>query len=96
MPRVNFRLTASEDVATSIINEVSALEGVQLAEEVADLMQTTADVDSSSAGLPDDTGPGSHAIAVETSNDTISLRVREVAEAIAGNNGAAIEFVERF
>lgn len=96
MPRVNFRLTASEDVATSIINEVSALEGIQLAEEVADLMKNTADPDSSSVGLPDDTGPGSHAIVVETSNDTASRRVREVAEAIAADNGAAVEFVERF
>lgn len=96
MPQLKFRLTASEDVATSIINEVSGLDGVQLAEEVADLMQTTTDPDSSSAGLPDDTGPGSHAIAVETSDDTVSRQVRAVAETIAGNNGAAIEFVERF
>jgi hypothetical protein len=96
MPVLNIRLTASESVANTLINEIGALEGVDSAEEVADLMPHMDDDDSSSAGLTDDIGPGYHAIIVETSNETISNRVREVAEAVATEAGAALEFVDDF
>lgn len=94
MPNVNIRLTGHEDVAETLINELGALEGVHLAEEVADLMRHMDDEDSSSAGLPDDVGPGLHAIVVEVSNETVARRVREIAEALAADAGAAVEFVD--
>lgn len=94
MPLLNIRLTASESVTETLINELGALEGVDSAEEVADLMPHMDDEDSSSAGLTDDVGPGYHAIVVETSNETVARRVREVAEAVATEAGAALEFVD--
>jgi hypothetical protein len=94
MPLLNIRLTASEDVAVALINELGALEGVDSVEEVADLMPHMDDEDSSSCGLTDDIGPGYHAIAVETSNETVARRVHEVAEAVATEAGAALEFVD--
>ena len=96
MPIVRMQLTASEDDANALINAVSALQGVHSAEEVADLMAHSYDDDSSSAGLADDAGPGSHAIEIETSNETVSRRVTELAEALAHDRGAGLEFVDTF
>lgn len=96
MPFVRFRLTASEDDTNQLINVLSSLDGVHSAEEVADLMAHMDDDDSSSAGLPDDRGPGSHAVEIETSNETVSRRVIQVAEAEAHDLGAGLEFVEEF
>lgn len=96
MPLLNIRLTASENITETLINELGALEGVDSAEEVADLMPHMDDEDSSSSGLTDDIGPGYHAIVVEVSNETVARRVREVAEAVATEAGAALEFVDDF
>lgn len=96
MPMLRMRLTASEDDVNAIINVIASLEGVHLAEEVADLMPHMDADDSSSAGLTDDTGPGSHALKVETANETVSRRVTEAAEAEAHDLGIGLEFVERF
>lgn len=94
MPTVHLRLTGSADDARTLINTISSLEGVDSVEEISDLMPHMDDDDSSSAGLPDDMGPGFHAIEVETSNDTVSHRVRELAEAVACDAGAALEIVD--
>ena len=94
MPTVHLRLTGSDDDARTLINTISSLEGVDSAEEIADLMPHMDDDDSSSAGLPDDMGPGFHAIEVETSNETVAHRVRELAEAVARDAGAALEIVD--
>ena len=94
MTTVHLRLTADEDATNALINLLSSLDGVDSVEEVADLMPHMDDEDSSSAGLPDDVGPGFHAIEVEASNDTAARRVRELAEAHARDAGAALEFVD--
>ncbi len=94
MTTVHLRLTADEDATNALINLLSSLDGVDSVEEVADLMPHMDDEDSSSAGLPDDVGPGFHAIEVEASNDTTARRVRELAEAHARDVGAALEFVD--
>ncbi len=94
MPTVHLRLTGSDDDARMLINTLTSLEGVDSVEEVADLMPHMDDDDSSSAGLPDDMGPGFHAIEVETSNDLVAGRVRELAEAVARDAGAALEIVD--
>lgn len=94
MPELNLRLTASEDAASALINLIGSLEGIESVEEIADLMPHMDDPDSSSAGLPDDIGPGTHLILVEASNDTVIRRVLDVAEAYARDQGAALEVVD--
>ena len=83
MARLRMRLTASADDTAALINRVSALEGIDSVEEVADLMPHMDDPDSSSAGLPDDIGPGSHLVLVRADNDTGIRRALEVAEVCA-------------
>lgn len=92
MPILRLRLTASEDDAYRLVDVLSSLEGVESAEEVADLMPHMDDPDSSSAGLSDNAGPGTHAIKVTGERDVID-RALEVAEAAARDMGAALEVV---
>lgn len=94
MPMLYMRLTGSADDARTLINLISSLEGIDSVEEVADLMPHMDDDDSSSAGLESDAGPGFHAFEIETSNETVSNRVRELAEAAARDAGSALEFVD--
>ena len=94
MPTVHLRLTGGDDVARLLIDEISGLEGVDSAEEIADLMPHMDDSDSSSAGLTDDVSPGYHAIEVEVSNDTVARRVRELARALSEQRGAVLEIVD--
>ena len=94
MPELNLRLTAGEDAASAMINLIGSLEGIESVEEIADLMPHMDDPDSSSAGLTDDMGPGTHLIRVEAGNDTVIRRALEVAEACARDQGAALEVVE--
>jgi hypothetical protein len=61
-------------------------------EEVADLMPHADDDDSSSAGLPDDQGPGVHELEVEAPNDYTVRRVRDAVEALAFDLDVLVEF----
>ena len=94
MPNLQFRLTAGDDAAAALINLVGSLEGVESVEEIADLMPHMDDPDSSSAGLPDDMGPGTHLIEVVASNATVIRRALDFAEAYAHDEGAALEVVD--
>lgn len=94
MPTVHLRLTARDDVARALINLLTSLDGIEHVEEIDDLMPHMDDEDSSSAGSVEDMGPGFHAIEVEAPNETTARRVREVAEAHARDNGAALEIVD--
>ena len=94
MPTVHLRLTGGDDIARLLIDEISGLEGVDSAEEIADLMPHMDDDDSSSAGLSDDMGPGFHSIEVEVSNDTVAHRVRELARELSEQRGAVLEIVD--
>jgi hypothetical protein len=94
MPTVHLRLTATDDVARSLINLLTSLDGIEHVEEIDDLMPHMDDEDSSSAGSPEDIGPGFHSIEVEAPNETTARRVREVAEAHARDMGAALEIVD--
>src|SRR5690606_23334157 len=99
MSELKLRLTANEDAASALINLMGSLEGIESVEEIADLMPHMDDADSSSAGLPDDIGPGTHLIRIEAGNDTAIRRALELAEASARDHGAALEIVnddERF
>ncbi len=94
MPELNLRLTAGDDAASALINLIGSLEGIESVEEIADLMPHMDDPDSSSAGLTDDMGPGTHLIRIEAGNDTAIRRALQVAEASARDHGAALEVVD--
>jgi hypothetical protein len=94
MPNLDLRLTASEDVASAMINLIGSIQGIESVEEIADLMPHMDDPDSSSAGLTDDIGPGTHLLRVVAGNATGIRRALEVAEASAHDHGAALEVVD--
>ena len=95
MATVQFRLTASEDDAAALMNRVSALEGIESVEEIADLMPHMDDPDSSSAGLSDDIGPGTHLVTVEATDDDGIQRALDVAQDSARSLGIVLEVEER-
>lgn len=92
MAILRLRLTASEDDAGRLVGLLSSLDGIESAEVVADLMPHMDDPDSSSAGLHDNAGPGSHAIKAIGDRDAME-RVLSIAEAFAHDIGAALEVV---
>lgn len=96
MPMQRLRVTANDDDARQLINRLEALDGVEAVREVDDLMPHMGDEDSSSAGLPDDEGPGYHAIEVDSEDPAAHERARDLCEACAHDLGLAVEFVDRF
>lgn len=96
MPTLRIRLIGSETDTNSLITVLHGLDGVERIEEVADLMPHMDDEDSSSAGLPDDIGPGVHAIEVEVVDQPMAERVRELAIETAESLDASLEFVDEF
>ena len=69
MPALKLRLTAGEDAARLLMNLIGSLDGIESVEEIADLMPHMDDPDSSSRGLPDDIGPGTHLIRIDVLAD---------------------------
>lgn len=94
MPRVRLRITGSDDDARAIMNLLQSIDGIEHVEEIADLMPRMDDPDSSSAGLSDDEGPGTHEIEILAPNESTARKVREAAEALAFDLDAAVEFEE--
>ncbi|UHQ24513.1 hypothetical protein LVB77_07455 [Lysobacter sp. 5GHs7-4] len=92
MPLLRLRVTGSEDDARAIGNLLVSLDGIEHVEEVADLMPRMDDSDSSSAGLPDDQGPGTHEIEIEAPNRSSAEKVREAVEALAFDLDVLVEF----
>ncbi|NUO76324.1 MAG: hypothetical protein HOQ32_09950 [Lysobacter sp.] len=92
MPLLRLRVTGSEDDARAIGNLLVSLDGIEHVEEVADLMPRMDDSDSSSAGLPDDQGPGTHEIEIEAPNRSSVEKVREAVEALAFDLDVLVEF----
>ncbi|UYK86169.1 hypothetical protein NG827_07110 [Xanthomonas sacchari] len=92
MPQLRIRITGSEDDARAIINLLSSLDGIEHVEEIDDLMSHMDDDDSSSAGLPDDQGPGTHEVEVEAGNAATAQKVREAVEALAFELDVVVEF----
>lgn len=91
MATVRLRLTASEDDAAALINRIAAMQGVDSVEEIADLMPHMDDPDSSSAGLSDDIGPGTHLILIEADDDDVVRRTLDVAQESARAMGIVLE-----
>jgi hypothetical protein len=94
MPQLRIRITGSEDDLRAVAGLLQGVEGIEHVEEVADLMPHMDDEDSSSAGLSDDVGPGTHELEVEAPNDYTAGRVREAVEELAFRLGLVVEFVE--
>ena len=95
MATVQFRLTASENDVGDFINRVAAVEGVDSVEEIADLMPHMDDPDSSSAGLSDNDGPGTHLVVVHADDDESLQRALDVARGSARALGMVLEVEER-
>lgn len=91
--RLRLQLTGTDDVAAELINRLGSLGGVERVEEVGDLMPHMDDDDSSSAGLPDDEGPGVHQIELVVSTGALDA-VRALAVELARERDAALEFDE--
>lgn len=94
MPNLDLRLTADDDIATAIMNLIGSIEGIESVEEIADLMPHMDDPDSSSAGLTDDMGPGTHLLRIAAGNDTGIRRALELAQAAARDHSAVLEVVD--
>ncbi|HJW44976.1 MAG TPA: hypothetical protein VJ484_00635 [Lysobacter sp.] len=92
MPQLRLRVTGSDDDARAISNLLASIEGIEHVEEVADLMGHMDDDDSSSAGLPDDQGPGVHELEIEAPNNATARKVREAVEALAFDLDVLVEF----
>lgn len=94
MTDLRLRLTASEDDAAALINRLSALEGIESVEEISDLMPHMDDPDSSSAGLSDGIGPGTHLVLISSDDEKGASRALEVAEHSARSMGFVMEVEE--
>ena len=95
MPQLlRIRITGSDDDLRAVADLLQSLEGIEHVEEVADLMPRMDDEDSSSAGLSDDMGPGSHELEVEAPNQYTAGRVRDAVEELAFRMGLVVEFIE--
>ena len=94
MPQLRIRITGSDDDLRAVADLLQSLEGIEHVEEVADLMPQMDDEDSSSAGLSDDLGPGTHELEVDAPNAYTAGRVRELVEELAYRLGLVVEFVE--
>lgn len=95
MSTLRIRLTGSDNDARAVINLLQSLEGIEHVEEIADMMTHMDDADSSSAGLTDDLGPGTHKIEIEAGNPSTEQKVREAIEALAFDLDAVVEFEQR-
>lgn len=91
MTELRLRLTAGSDDTSQLINRISSLRGVESVEEIADLMPHMDDPDSSSAGLTDDIGPGTHLVMVTAESDDDVRRVLASAETCAEEMGIVLE-----
>lgn len=94
MTQLRMRLTAGDDDTMQLINRISSMKGIESVEEIDDLMPHMDDEDSSSAGLPDDIGPGTHLILVSGESDSDVKLALDLAFASAREMGIAVEMVD--
>ncbi len=94
MTQLRMRLTAGNDDTMQLINRISSVKGIESVEEIDDLMPHMDDEDSSSAGLSDDIGPGTHLLLVQGGSDSDVKLALDVAFASAREMGIAVELVE--
>jgi hypothetical protein len=92
MAMLRLRITGSEDDARAISDLLLSIEGIEHVEETDDLMPKMDDDDSSSAGLSDDLGPGSHELEVEVGNENTEQKVRDAVETLARELDVFVEY----
>jgi hypothetical protein len=92
MSMMRIRLIGSEDDVRAITNLLQSLDGIEHVEEVDDLMPHMDDPDSSSAGLSDVEGPGTHELEIDAPNAATAQKVRQAVEALAFDLDMVVEF----
>jgi len=92
MAMLRLRITGSEDDARAISDLLLGIEGIEHVEETDDLMPKMDDDDSSSAGLSDDIGPGSHELEVEVGNEATAQKVRDAVQELALELDVFVEY----
>jgi hypothetical protein len=92
MSMMRIRLIGSEDDVRAITNLLQSLDGIEHVEEVDDLMPHMDDPDSSSAGLSDVEGPGTHELEIDAPNASTAQKVRQAVEALAFDLDVVVEF----
>ncbi len=83
MALLRIRITGTEDNARAVTDLLQSIDGIEHVEETDDLMPHMDDDDSSSAGLSDDIGPGTHELEVEVGNEYTAQRVRDAVQELA-------------
>ena len=96
METVRMRIIGSSSDTQSLIAVLHGIDGVSRVEEMNDLLPHMDDADSSSAGLPDDMGPGLHSLEVVVGDTELAERVRAVAGRAAEELDANVEFIDEF
>ena len=81
MPLLHLRITGTEDDVRLLTDLLNDVDGIERIEEIADLMPHMDDEDSSSAGLSDDIGPGTHELEVEVPHAAMLDKLRDIIEA---------------
>ena len=94
MATLRFRMFGTDNQIDTMITLLHGMDGVDRIEEVADQIHEMRD-DSSSADLPDDTGPDFHDVEVRTRAKSVD-ELRELVEKTALEISAVVEIVERF
>ena len=92
MAQLRIRITGSDDDARAISNLLTSIDGIEHVEEISDLVPHMDDPDSSSAGLPDDQGPGMQLLEIETPNPSTHAKVRDAVRTLAANLDVMVEF----
>jgi len=92
MALLRLRITGTEDDARAISDLLQSIEGIEHVEETDDLMPHMDDDDSSSAGLSDDIGPGTHELEVEVGNAHTAQRVRDAVQELALELDVFVEY----
>lgn len=95
MSVLRLRLTGTRTGFDALVAAVHGMEGVERAEELADLMPHMDDDDSSSAGLTDDMAGDVHALEIEVVSPHADA-VRDKADDIAARYGLVLEYVDDF
>lgn len=92
MAMLRLRITGTEDDARAISDLLQGIEGIEHVEETDDLMPHMDDDDSSSAGLSDDIGPGTHELEVEVGNENTAQKVRDAVQELALELDVFVEY----
>lgn len=95
MPMIRFRLTGSRYNADTMITELHGISAIEHVEEIDDLMPGMREDSSSSDSVGDSEGEV-YRIEVEAPDDEVADTVRSVAETLAREMDAGIEFTDEF